>query len=235
LSSTPKAALAKTKREWTVTARQKTVRATETAKTEGLWPPLMRSQQLESRRLAQPSGHHERPCGCGAEHNDERRICASRKPGTRNRSYRSGLRRNPNNRSRNPDNSCNPCRPRLRPEQSVTERLPPSRRLRLRSASACIFVNKPIVGQLGYQTQLLLVLFLFSVDVRLLCWRRHKLNVVVSCALRSVRCVLREKWSERLGNRYCSIFNRWRAQALDRFSYENPQRPHTTVQSIDIL
>jgi hypothetical protein len=45
LSSTLKAAMAKTKakREWVETTTRKTVRATERAKTEGSWLPLMRS------------------------------------------------------------------------------------------------------------------------------------------------------------------------------------------------
>jgi hypothetical protein len=138
------------------------VRVTETAKTEGSWLPPMRRQQLKTWRLAQVSGHHEQQCGCDAQHNDEKRICAPRKPGVRNHSYKSGHYRNPNNRSRNPDNSRNPHRPRPRPQQSVTERLPLSRLPQLRSVIAYISVNKPVVGQLGYQTQLSLGLFLFA-------------------------------------------------------------------------
>jgi hypothetical protein len=48
LSSTPKAAMAKTKGEWVETARPKTVGKTERAKTEGSWLPLMRRQQLKT-------------------------------------------------------------------------------------------------------------------------------------------------------------------------------------------
>ena len=112
---------------------------------------------MQTWRLAQASGHHELLYGCDAQHKDERRICAPRKPDIRNRSYTTEPGRNPNNRSHNPEDSCDLRRPRLGPGQSVPERIPLSRRPQLRSAIAYISVNKPVVGQLGYQTQLHLV------------------------------------------------------------------------------
>jgi hypothetical protein len=138
--------MAKTKGERVETAKPKTVGKTERAKTEGSWLPLMRRQQLKTWRLAQAPGRHEQRCACDAEHNDEKRIWAPRKPGIRNRSYRAGPGHNSNSRSRNPDNSCDLPRPRLRPEQSLTERMPLSRRPQLRSVVAYISVKKPVVG-----------------------------------------------------------------------------------------
>jgi hypothetical protein len=140
--------MAKTERQWVETAPRKTVGATERAMTERSWLPLMRRQQLKTWRLAQASGHHEQRCGCDAEHKDEKRICAPRKPGIRNRSYRAGPGHNSDSRSRNPDNSCDLPRPKLRPEQSLTERTPSSRRPQLRPVIAYISVNNLLLGNL---------------------------------------------------------------------------------------
>jgi len=67
-----------TKGESAETAKPETVRVAERVKTKGSWLPLVRrQQQLQTQGVAQAFGHRELRCGCDAEYNDERRICAA--------------------------------------------------------------------------------------------------------------------------------------------------------------